>query len=215
MKAINYKGNFDNTYIPHILKEIYIDKIYKNYLPFIKGGTVVDIGMNIGIFSLFAENAGAKKVQGYEPSSWHLETILMNIEGNQLEKVSVFQKAVSNKVGELELHHNQNTTMFSLSELVDDKQHPTEKVEVITMKEVLENAGGHINFLKLDPEGEEFKIVASPEFEEASKHIDALVVELHAWANVPYPNMIRMLEDYGYKVEQLPTDATCLGARRV
>lgn len=180
-------------------------------------GNVVDIGGNIGLFSLFAAPL-AKAVHIYEPSSMHIETIEANLEFNNLRKkdgkdIVVYKEAVSTEVGELELHHNQNTTMFSLSPLVDDKSIPTEKVPTVTMKEVLERIG-HINFLKIDPEGEEFKIIASPEFEEASKEIDALVVELHSWAGVPYQNMIQMLQDYGYTVEKLETDAFCLGAHK-
>jgi len=214
MKGILYQGDFSSTYIPHILKEIYLDRIYQNYLPYIKGGSVVDIGMNIGIFSMFAHDMGAKQITGYEPSSMHVNTILEAINYNKLDNVSVFRRAVSNQNGELKLHHNQNTTMFSLIEAVDDKTKEAETVEVVTMKEVLDSAGGHINFLKLDPEGEEFKIIASQEFEDASKNIDALVVELHSWAGLPYQNMINMLQDYGYTVEKLETDAFVLGARK-
>lgn len=176
-------------------------------------GNVVDIGGNIGLFTLFAAPI-AKTVHIYEPSSMHVETINANLEFNEMkDKVTVYKEAVSTEVGEMELHHNQNTTMFSLNALVDDKMIPTEKVPVVTMAEVIKRAG-HINFLKLDPEGEEFKIIASPEFEEASKEIDALVVELHSWAGVPYQNMIQMLQDYGYTVEKLETDAFCLGAHK-
>lgn len=214
MNGILYQGPFENTFIPHIFKEIYLDRVYQNYMKYMLRGKVVDIGGNIGLFSLFAANL-AKSIDIYEPSSMHVETIEANLEfNNAKEKVTVYKQAVSIQVGELELHHNQNTTMFSLNALVDDKMIPTEKVPVVTMKEVLANAGGHINFLKLDPEGEEFKIIASSEFEEASKEIDALVVELHSWAGVPYQNMIQMLQDYGYTVEKLETDAFVLGAHK-
>lgn len=52
-----------------------------------KGSTVLGVGANIGVFSLYAARCGAKKIYVFEPNTESYNILLRNIELNKLEDV--------------------------------------------------------------------------------------------------------------------------------
>lgn len=64
------------------------DYIIKNNLPSLKGKTICDIGCNIGLYSIYMTQMGAKKVSGFDRS----ETIIQPTNSN-LPKQNVVQQA--------------------------------------------------------------------------------------------------------------------------
>ena len=61
------------------------------------GGTVLDVGANIGVSTLaFAHIAGKGRVIAFEPSSRNFTLLLSNIEANGLTNVSAVKAALSN-----------------------------------------------------------------------------------------------------------------------
>ncbi|MEO7768245.1 MAG: FkbM family methyltransferase, partial [Ferruginibacter sp.] len=66
------------------------------------GSIVIDIGANIGVFSLYAARCGAKKVYAFEPNKKSYEILLNNIKVNNLEKIIIpFNLAVGSSDGEI------------------------------------------------------------------------------------------------------------------
>ena len=59
--------------------EVFCDQVY----PVERGSVVVDIGANIGLFSLYAVFSGASKVYAFEPNHEAYRCMLRNIERNQ------------------------------------------------------------------------------------------------------------------------------------
>lgn len=213
MQGIFFK-QFENSYIPNILEELYRDKIYAPFFDGKKDMTVLDLGGNIGLFSFFAAPY-AKQILCVEPSSYHHETIETMLKYNKLDQVKLIKAAISSEDGEAEFHHNTNVTMFSLSPLVEDKKFEVEKVRKMTLETLLKkNNIEHVDFMKLDIEGEEFNVLSSESFANVAPKIDALVVELHSWANVNYENAWAALRDNNYEVWQIPSEAYILGAKR-
>lgn len=214
MQGIFFK-DFKNSYIPNILQELYLERVYEPYLGGKRNLTILDIGANIGLFSFYAAPF-AKKIVAVEPSAFHQETFKHMLEYNKLDqKVTPVQAAISNEDGEAEFHHNNNVTMFSLSGAVEDNTMEAEKVRKMTLETLLkENNIDHVDFMKLDIEGEEFNVLASESFRNVAPKIDALVVELHSWAGVNYAQAWACLRDAGYEVQQIPAVAYILGAKR-
>ncbi len=214
MQGLFFK-DFNNSYIPNILLELYLEKVYDPYLGGKRDLTILDLGANIGLFSFYASQY-AKKIIAVEPSAFHQETLQHMLKYNKLDqKVTPVQAAISNTDGEAEFHHNNNVTMFSLSGAVEDNSMEVEKVRKITLETLLkEQKIEHVDFMKLDIEGEEFNVLASESFRKVAPMIDALVVELHSWAGVNYSQAWACLRDAGYEVVQIPAVATILGARR-
>jgi hypothetical protein len=89
-------------------------------------------------------------------------------------------------------------TAHSLSEALNAKDE-SENVQTWTMKTVFEKLKlDKVDFLKLDVEGWEFKILASKEFEEVCPNINTIVGEYHTWTQTNPQQLINMLKDYGY-----------------
>lgn len=61
--------------------------------------TVVDLGANVGFFSLYAAQEGASRVFAYEPSREPFEALTVNVAANSLENtIRCFKVAVCGKV---------------------------------------------------------------------------------------------------------------------
>lgn len=214
MNGIFYK-DFNTSYIPEILWEIYRDRIYKPFVEGKKDLTILDCGANLGLttqyFSQFAKN-----VYSVEPSKQHVEVLEHMVEHNKLDNVKVIKAAIADKDGEMTLHHNPNVTMFSLKEAVASPEHGSEQVETMRVNTLLERYDiKHVDFMKLDIEGAEMEVVGGRGFEKACEKIDSMVVEYHTWSGWNPSQLVNALRDYGYKVEQIPADATLFGATKI
>lgn len=210
---IHFK-DLDNSYVPHILKEIFIDKIYDPFFRNKKDLVVVDCGANIGLFSLYASKY-AKKIYAIEPSQSHHEHFKGNIEDNGIKNVGLVKKALSNTNGTAKFYHSDNVTMFSLKQEVNSKPSEVETVETIMIDKLFEELKlEYVDFLKLDVEGSETEIICGSGFEKVAHKIGALMVEWHAWSNTSPNLLVNALRDYGFKVRQVPNDATLFYAER-
>jgi len=209
--TIHYK-NWDSSYIPHILRELYLDNIYKPYLEGKKDLTIFDLGANISLFSLYASQF-AKEVFAFEPSKETFDIAQKNLKDNNVENVRLYQKAIHIRDEKIKFFHNSNTTMNSTLEVVEDKSQEVEEVEGIRWDTfVKENDIKHIDFAKIDVEGTEFQLIGSESFENIVPILDSLVVELHSWGEYNYQQLVTTLRDYGFHVETIPSEATILGA---
>ena len=74
LQGIFWYGDFENYYLGHQFSEIYKDRIYEPYLEKVKDAVVLDIGANIGVFTLYASKY-AKQVYSVEPSLTHFNAL--------------------------------------------------------------------------------------------------------------------------------------------
>ncbi len=190
-----------HSHIPEILDEIYIKQIYKPFLLGKKDQIIIDVGANIGLFSYYAAPY-AKEVFAIEPDTQHIEELSKMLEFNKIKNVTVCPYAISNKTEKKKLFHNPNTTAHSFS-IVND---PTnfEEVETLSFEEfMVRNKLDHIDLLKLDPEGEECKILSSDDFAKYAPKIKVIVGEWHPWTNMDKNQFANLLIDLGYKFNWL------------
>lgn len=204
----NIKGIFfrdwDNDYVGNILQEVFWQKLYLPLVQDKKELVIVDVGANIGLFTLWMYPY-AKKIYSVEPSAMHLETLRKMVEFNKLENVEIIPVALSNKDGEAEFYHNQNTTAFSLTPNAGKK----EKVKTVTIGNLLKDIP-HIDILKVDVEGAEGTLFSHESFDEVAKKTDNITVEYHSWCGINVALLMNTIRDRGYSVKVLPTDATVL-----
>ena len=149
-------------------KESFFDEIYLKHIPDThlpaseEELLVIDIGANVGYFSLFAfycfPNA---KVLAFEPMPFNYKKLKEYQEQYPALDFTIYPKAVSHEAGELSLNAStldEYTTMASIFEHNSRSQQIT--VETITLQDQLDAAGHpQVDFLKLDCEGSEYAIL--------------------------------------------------------
>ena len=118
-----------------------------------EGDTVIDIGANIGYFTvLLADLVGPKgKVYAFEPDPRNFHLLKRTIERNGWTHVIAEQKAVSNKAGEFLLYQTRAGTANTLTQ---SEHISTVKVHVVTLDDFLSDEH-HIDFVKMDTDGSE------------------------------------------------------------
>jgi FkbM family methyltransferase len=218
MHGLFFNPPIEENYIGHIVAEIYKDRIYDPFLRGQKGLTILDIGANIGIFSYYASQF-AEKIYALEPSLEHFATLQHQLAFNHLENVCPFKLALANFTGKAEFYHNQNKTMYSLMPAVQDPKlgglPQKELVDCITIEDFLnQNKIGHVDFMKLDAEGAEFDILGGEAFAKVAERICMILVESHYFANPKNNKLLESLKRNGYRVKQIPNEASLWIAAR-
>lgn len=122
------------------------------------GNTVIDIGGNIGTFTLAAKMlAPTARVIVIEPFPDNLHFLRKNIEGNRLQNVSVVPAAIGSASGAGRLYIAEDGGFHSL---VFNRGRGFIDVKVVTMAEIFERFGLEMcDLLKIDCEGAEFEFL--------------------------------------------------------
>jgi FkbM family methyltransferase len=118
-----------------------------------EGDTVIDIGANIGYFTiLLARLVGPEgKVYAFEPDPRNCHLLQRTVERNGWTHVIVEQKAVSSKAGEFPLFQNRSWTSNALT---PSEHVSTVNVQVVTLDDFLPTEQ-RISFVKMDMDGSE------------------------------------------------------------
>ena len=227
LQAIFFRDLFDDC-LPQIFDEIFTKNIYKPYFEGKKDLIVMDVGANIGLFTLYAYPY-SKKIYAIEPASDHFETLTKFIEFNKLERVTTIKKAISNQNGQADFYHAYNTTMHCLNPFVkkfndefataynrEHKETEIEKVETITLDSLFKEQNiEYVDFLKLDVEGEEAKILGHSSFELVVPKIKMMLVESHGW-NESNTNILKAsIIDRGFEVKMISESPVLFLATRI
>ena len=158
--------NTFRAYALNLIHEKETTELFKNEVK--EGNIVIDMGANIGYFSLLAAKLVGKKgkVYSFEPEPRNFSYLNKNIELNKYTNVSAFQKAVSDKPGSVKLyicpydtgHHTIN--QFEGIEKYNPKLSGLKKdfveVESIVLDHFLSQQKQKIDVIKMDIEGAEF-----------------------------------------------------------
>lgn len=124
-----------------------------------KGGTFIDIGANIGYYSIMAAANGAKKVYAFEPHPVTFSRLKYNITINRLEDIILpFQFGIASQSGYDQLNTYDDLGASSMLKTQSNSNHIT--VPIKKLSEVIrENNLTKINSLKIDIEGMEYSVL--------------------------------------------------------
>src|SRR5271154_5377285 len=88
-----------------VLVEIFLLEVYKPALRYIKDAElVIDIGAQIGAFSLYAHNANPKpKILSFEPCTANFASLETNLKLNHADNVQPYHRAVVSETREVKL----------------------------------------------------------------------------------------------------------------
>jgi FkbM family methyltransferase len=123
------------------------------------GDTVLDIGANIGYYTLiFAKLVGKNgRVFAFEPEPTNFTLLRRNIRINSYDNVVLEQKAVSNKTGKVKLYISENPGLHRIYDSYDGRKFI--EVEAICLDDYFKNYDKNIDVIKMDIEGSEFGAV--------------------------------------------------------
>ncbi len=162
--------------------EFFYQKIYEDF-NFGKDSVVVDVGANIGTFTMYALHRGASKVYALEPVQCAFDDLHNALKS---DKVVPLQIAISDSNGELDMYTipwNDTMASFDKNHIV---QHSQPEQDIISFKVktqkfvdfMYEQNLEKIDLLKVDIEGAEYMMFDAIDDNTLMK-VDRLLLEFH------------------------------------
>lgn len=192
-----------NSFGRYIINQINTDRFYDKMFEGKSNMTVLDIGGNVGLFSLFAQDS-CSKIYPIEPTPDHFY-ILKELT-KDYDNIYPQNVALHNKRGNIDFFLNYgNTTMNSSFNQTDHKI----TVEGKSLLNLCEDLGiTHCDFAKVDIEGSEMFALTDETVSEVKDIIDSWFIEVHAtntnWLASTTQNrqiLANIFTNNGYKVE--------------
>ncbi len=148
-----------------------------------KDDIIVDIGANIGMFSIHAAQQGAKKIIAIEPNTTNYQLLIRNISQNQFQHIiTPIQKAVTDSESDEVFILKEASPMSYVKKEVQEKN-DFEKISTISLSEIFDTYDlDRIDVLKIDCEAAEHFFI--PDWKEKDLvKIKSIKMELH-----PHPD---------------------------
>ena len=168
------------------------------------GMTFVDVGANIGYFTLLAASLGARVV-AYEPTLAVFERLRENVALNSFDNITVVNAAVAEKRGTLTLYAS--TDDPEANNLFGDDDHPVEVATICLDDDLAERGVEKVDLLKVDVEGAEPLVLAGAIRLLRSAAAPAIVMELNPvalrFANSEPADLLNSLQSNGYRCTEL------------
>ncbi len=194
----NLRGGTDDH---HVLFEILITNCYDE-AEISSGAVVVDIGANIGCFSLKAAQT-AGRVLSYEPFPPNYDLLRENIALNKAENIEVYNVAVGGKAGKSVLFLPDNDSFVGRVSLHPGRGTRTVECASITLDQVLlDNNLDAIDLLKIDCQGAEYEILYSADTE-TLRRVQQIITECEQYDDPPEWSIKALsahLQNQGFKV---------------
>ena len=161
-----------------MITESWIHEVYTKYFDIEDDDVVLDIGANIGAFSMLAAFYVKKGIiYSFEPEKKSFELLKENVKLNKVKNIKIINEAVSNKTG---------TSYFYLSDtnagghsLYSSRADKKVTVPTVSFEEFIEkNKIEKIDFLKMDCEGCEYDVFYNCS-DETFKKIRHIAMECH------------------------------------
>ncbi|MBI1342526.1 MAG: FkbM family methyltransferase [Terrimonas sp.] len=164
---------------------------------------ILDIGANIGWYSVMLSSRSAPRIVAFEPDPTNYGILKENIRMNKKEPVTVFNKAVSDHEGELALHLYKNYNTGRHSFIQQPKSIGTVNVPVIALDDFLPARGfgeGPIKLIKIDIEGYEYTALrkALSTLERASFILTEFTPSMMRSIGQEPMDYIRLLQEAGF-----------------
>lgn len=171
-----------------------------------------DIGANIGLYSIYATIKHSDiEVISFEPSTNNLRVLSRNISINNLEnKIKINQLPLSDKSNSYELMNDSEFIEgYSMSTYAykDDFEgniiKPKNKYKILgtSINNIIENNMLKIpNYIKIDVDGIEHKILSKAETVLSSQNLRSVIVEINENFQEQYDEILRIMLKYNFKL---------------
>jgi FkbM family methyltransferase len=207
-----------------LCRELYVrgfeEKERAFHKAFLRPGDVyVDIGANIGLFSLIAARrvGPGGRVYAIEPVSATFRQLQDNVRMNRFGNVIACQTALSEKPGQAEIYlSSDGLDGFNSIAKPHTENYSTEQIAVTTLDDFARQQGisGRIAMIKLDVEGWESHVLAGGKAELAAPGAPVIQIEFSTEgrlaSGVSSAELYGMLVKLGYQVFDYDPFARCL-----
>jgi FkbM family methyltransferase len=192
-----------------IFLEIWYKRNYTRYFSGASPRVVVDIGANIGLFSLLAHKIWPESViHAYEPDEKNFAILNANFisrnteeEGNYLHPYSM---AVGDTNGELSFYIKKASGWHSL--YPGDENETEVVVHATDLPNLVNEVGGRIDFLKMDCEGCEWKTMLTQK-ELLREAVGYIAMEYHEISQHTLLELTNIFTDTGFHTFSTQPDA--------
>ncbi|PCI07112.1 MAG: hypothetical protein COB73_08790 [Flavobacteriaceae bacterium] len=163
----------------------------------------VDLGANLGLFSLYASQLVGEKGQviSFEPFKKNYEALSDNVSINNLLNIQIENLAIGEKDSFVNLYYDSNEMNLGMvsTSYIDNAY--VEKINVITLDSYFEqNSISRLDFIKIDIEGHEYKALLGMNDILIRFHPTILIEILNnADVSINKKNIYNYLENLGYK----------------
>jgi FkbM family methyltransferase len=183
----------------HMIDEIWAYRQY-DYFGYrvAPGDVVVDIGANIGTFSVYAAAAcGASRVVSFEPFADNYRILCKNVDQNKLHMVTCVNRAVAGTAGTRTLRLNASDS--GSHSLVSGALERAVEVDCYTLEDVFQRFSlTKIDYLKMDCEGAEYEILENAT--SRLQQIGRISMETHVTSDRTEEDLRILLSSHGFHV---------------
>ncbi len=202
-------GNYEVKYCTYdnfiyIFNEIFIKGAYY-FVTEKTNSLIIDCGSNIGLsvlyFKIMYPNSD---LIAFEPDEEAFACLKSNIQRNQLKSVKIFKKAISDTDGEIALFYDKEKPgTLNISTVQQRLPKDKKMVEAIRLSKFIDR---EIDFLKMDVEGAEQRILEELIKENKLRYIKQMVIEYHHHIQKEkdaFSQILKLLEKakFGYQIE--------------
>jgi len=154
---------------------------------------VVDVGANIGDFTLGLANA-AEKIVAVEPAKWNFQMLKANVRANNLGNVVLVNAAATEREGVLFLQGN-------ASDMYVVEGDEGESVKGLPLDVIAELHGiENVDVLKIDVQGHELSALRGMRRLLLKKAVKLLIIEVHIKRGVWVNDVVSFMERCGYRL---------------
>jgi len=183
-----------------------------------KNMSVVNIGANIGYYTLIAANSVGPngKVYAFEPEPKNFKLLVRNIKKNDFKNILPIQAAVSDKKGTLKLFLDKsNLAAPSLAEQNTSKKNGFVEVETNSLDNFLEkyNKGFNVDLIQIDAQGSEGLILAGAK-KIIGNHNLKIIMEFWPYGlhnmGTNALDLLKRIESYGFEIGLIDETNKCI-----
>jgi FkbM family methyltransferase len=184
------------------LFEIFVNDDYPFKGDANKEFNVLDIGANVGYFSLYISQKYPKaNIFSFEPFPNTFKRLSENVNMNSAAKIKPFQFAVSDFHGTADFYSFDWAGCNTLIDgNFDEGLHQKTTVNCISFEEIFEHTGANeFAFGKIDCEGSEYPIFLNSK-DESIRRVKNYIMEVHNDKKYTKADLIKRFESLGYTV---------------
>ena len=190
VKLPSEKG-MDGEFIEVLLDDCYgLEQLPQSLLK------IIDIGANVGLFSIAARNRFPQAVIHAYEANPNLEKYLKN--QSQIASFEYFMEAIGAEDGKvvLDIREVSGKTRSTVSTNGD--------IPMISFKSAIDRIGGQVDLAKIDCEGAEWLLF---EDQEIWQFVQNLSLEYHLWSGHTHAETRQVIENLGFQInKQIPID---------